>query len=146
MKALDAILYLLSNKDTNGPSCIEKIVQYINYGDNVMDKVKEIAESYTNNFHPILIVANLEGKPYRYYACVFDIIYTFQSFTSAFDIIFKSFFVFNVKYPSDATLFYIFIQQFLYGIYLKRDSKKSVLIKLFHSLDCNRLASSNNSM
>lgn len=146
LRALEAIFFFLSNhKD---PALMGQLVQYIEYGSNVMDKVKEIAKSYSKNFHPLMIVATTgeSETPFRYYVSVFDIIYTFESCTSAIDTLFKSFFAIHVGYPDKIRHVYTFIQQFIYGIYLKQDGKNRSVIKLIESLDGKRLASENKCM
>lgn len=119
---------------------LESIMVFIEY-ENVMNVVKKTAEDYTNNFNPFLVVAKLDGLPYRFYLSVFDIIYQFESFTSAFDYLLKSFFVFDVAYPKVVEQFYIFIQQFIYNIYLKQDRKYQTVLDLIYELDQNRLPS-----
>ncbi|KAL5280610.1 hypothetical protein ACFFRR_009309 [Megaselia abdita] len=143
LRVLEALFFFLGKK--NDPKIMEQFVQYINYGDNVMEKVRKIADAYTNNFHPLILVATTGENeiPFRYYVSVFDMIYTFESCSSAIDNLFKSFFALNVGYPDKIIPIYTFIQQFLYGIYLKGDGKYNSVITLIESLDCTRLASEN---
>lgn len=54
LRALEAIFFCLSKKKINGPSSMDKVVQYIVYGTNVMEKIKEIADSYKKGFHPLI--------------------------------------------------------------------------------------------
>lgn len=117
-------------------------MQFIDYEENVMEAVKKTAENYSSNFFPFLVVAKLNGLPFRYYLSVFDIVYQFDSFTAAFDYLFKAFFVMNVSYPSDVKSFYIFVQQFIYGIYIKEmDRKFPNVIDLIYDRDQSRLPS-----
>lgn len=120
---------------------IDTIMQFIEYKENVMDVVKELSSKYKNDFHPFLVVAKLNGLPFKYYLSIFNIIYQFESFTAAFDYLFKSFFVFDVAYPKLAQPFYVFIQQFIYCIYLSTDRKFNTVINLIGELDPNRLPS-----
>lgn len=78
---------------------MEQIVKYIDYGDNVMENLKELSRKYEKNFHPLLIVANANNTPFTFYMSVFEIIYTFNECSTGFDILFKSFFVFSLQYP-----------------------------------------------
>lgn len=146
LRALEAIFFCLSKY--NDPKLIGHFFQYIKYGANVMDKIKEIADSYSNNFHPLMIVATTgeDETPFRYYVSVFHIIYTFESCVSAIDVLFKSFFAVYVGYPKKIRPVYTFIQQFIYGIYLKDDGKDNLVIQLIGTLDCKRLASENKCM
>lgn len=123
---------------------MEDIVRYIKYGDNVMNNVREVASTYKDKFYPLLFVATTEnGIPFRYYLSVFDIIYTFNEFVTGMDVLFKSFFVFDVAYPTNIWNVYTFLQQFMYGIYLKSDGKDKAVINLIESLDRTRLSSEN---
>lgn len=106
-----------------------------------MDKVNIIAENYAKDLHPFMLIATLEGLPHKYYLSVFDVTYSFESFSSAFDCLFKTYFVMNVDYPKSVESFFVFVQQFIYGIYLKNDKKISSVIQLIAQFDDKRLPS-----
>lgn len=143
LRALEALFFYMSKK--NEPKLLEPLFRFINYGTNVMDTVKEIAAEYKKDFHPLMLVATTGPNeiPFRYYVSVFDMVYTFESFSSALDILFKSFFALNVDYPAKIKTVYTFLQQFIYGIYIKGDGKYGPVINLIDRLDRTRLASEN---
>ncbi|KAL5290350.1 hypothetical protein ACFFRR_009973 [Megaselia abdita] len=141
-----ALLYCLGqnrkSSTSKGLSKFDTIIQFIVYEENVMDLVKSLAENFSSNFYPFLIIAKLNDLPFKFYLSSFDIIYQFDSFSEALDCLVKSFFVFNVGYPKILKPFYTFIQQFIYGIYMSEfDIKSPDVIDLICALDRSRLPS-----
>lgn len=142
INVLKALVYLLPGpprkKDEHGPHRIDKIVQYIEYSTNVMEKVKGVA-SKCKKLSPFLICATTNNVPVKYYLSVFEGISTFETFPGCFDILFQSFFALNLFYPTEVKSLYIFVQKFFYGINLEIDPALSAVVTLINSLDHNRL-------
>lgn len=55
-----------------------------------------------------------------------------DSFLSSFDILFKSFFIFNIKFPKGLTKFYQFLESFIYKS--QTTATGSTLEKLYSNL------------
>lgn len=118
------------------------LVQYIEFGDKVLEHVEEMAKD-KKYLHPFMVVAKKDGLPCKYYCCAYDCVYSFDGFTDCMDKIFKTFFVFNVPYPKQVRSVYLFLQQYLYRIYTLNDKKESAVIKLINKLDRTRLPCNN---
>lgn len=63
--------------------------------------------------------------------------YEFDSAIRAFDIFFKSFFVFNLQYPEQATSFWHFIQLYFFNIKTRLDKKNTSVKLLIRELNLN---------
>jgi hypothetical protein len=59
-----------------------------------------------------------------------DTVFQCESLIKAVDVCFKSFFVFNLRYPAQATDSWLFIQQGLYGIHTENDKVSARLREL----------------
>lgn len=119
---------------------MEKIIRYIEFGDDILDKVKEIAQ-IEKALNPLIIVGTTNNIPVCYYLSLFDIAYHFESFTTCFDAIFKSYFVFNIPFPPEVNNIYIFIQHYVYMIYTTKDKLVNKVLKYINTLDSSRLPS-----
>lgn len=139
---MKALIYLLPGpprkKDEHGPHRIEKMLQYIEYTNNVMKKTKEIAEGL-KEFPPLIICATTGNVPVKYYLVIFEAIFCFDSFVGSLDMLFKTFFALNLKYPSQLRSTYTFIQKFFYRINLQEDPNLANVIRLINELDHSRL-------
>lgn len=143
INVVKALIYMLpgsrGKKGGNGPHRLELIIQFTDYVDlYIIPHIRELAANM-KKLYPYMIIANLEGKPFRFYVVAFDGVYSFQTFTSAFDILFKAFFAFNVDYAGDVKSVYTFIQKTFFDIHLDKDSKGSAISKLINSIDHTRL-------
>lgn len=140
---MKALLYILPGPpkklDEHGPHRFGKLVQYLEYSKNVMEKVIEVAKQYKTGFHPFVVIATTNNLPVKYYLSVFDAIYTFETFLGALDVMFQSFFVFNNPYPSEVNSFYIFLQRFFYGIMVPKQRSPASVNSLINELDYTRL-------
>lgn len=136
---MKGLFYCLSTTRRNcklpGPRRFESIMQFVEYGENIMQKVTQKADEFKKGeLYPFIVVALMEGNPHRFYLSVFDIIYQFDDLVTTLDYLFKSFFVFNIKYPNDAYNVLLFLQQFFYSLYLKEDCKYSTIIDFMDKL------------
>lgn len=52
----------------------------------------------------------------QYIVCIDEYFYTFETFLVALDVLFKVFFVFELKYPIECTKFWQFVQTYFYNI------------------------------
>lgn len=130
-------------KQLNPNIRIGMLVHFIELGDDVMQSVLQNAENQ-EKLHPYMLVATKNGLPSKYYVCVYDFMYCFDNFVDCLDKLFKIFFVFNVAYPKELNSVYLFIQQFIYRIYLHRkDKQESATNGLINFLDKSRLPSQN---
>lgn len=93
--------------------------------ENVRDKANEIKKG---DLHPFLLVACMDNKPYAFYLSIFDCIHQFEGFLASLDYLLKSFFVFNIEYPVDGYNVLLFIQQFIYSVYIPEDQKYAAVI------------------
>lgn len=144
INVLKALLELLPgpprNKKEHGPHRLELFIQYtefVNFG--ILDKMKEFAVS-NKKLSPYIIIAEKDDLPFRFYVAAFDAVYPFETFTGAFDMLFKAFFALNVPYPDDVRSVYICVQKLFYNIHLEGDKKKtSAVDKLINRVDHTRL-------
>lgn len=120
----------------------EELIQTIPYGDDVIARVRALAKD-KKILHPYIIIGLHKDLPYRYYLSLFENIYSFESLNSCIDLLIKCYFVFNLSYPKEVLNIYMFIQHFIYRIYLKSDIKVTSVVKLINSLDKNRLPCEN---
>lgn len=120
----------------------EELIQTIQYGDDVLARVRALAAN-KNKLHPFIIIGLHKELPYRFYLALYENIYAFETLTGCLDLLFKSFFVFNITYPNDVLNIYMFLQHFVYRIYLKSDTKVTCVIKLINILDKTRLPCEN---
>lgn len=146
INVLKAMFYLMPVKIKNYSMPIsqklEEIIRFSEYGDNIVEEVREIAAK-ENKLYPMIFVALMNETPFRFYVSLFDVVYSFESFNSALDLLFKSFFVWNLEYPTNTKSVYMFLQHFVYMIYLPRDKIIGSVCRLIESLDKSKLPSAN---
>ncbi|CAF2147047.1 unnamed protein product, partial [Rotaria magnacalcarata] len=65
---------------------------------------------------PIAVAVGCIRKPIQCFVVIEKEVISCQSLLVAVDIAFKSFYLFNLEYPSFARNVYLFIQHFFYGI------------------------------
>lgn len=63
-----------------------------------------------------------------------DIRYSAPDFLTAFDISFKIFHVFNLRYPVESFEFWMFVQKYFYGIHLDKDKVSPNILCLISDL------------
>lgn len=125
----------------HGPKRFLKLVQTIEFNDDIIEKVKQLAAAEgKNNLHPFIVIAVTNNLPVAYYLSLFDAIFKFDSFLGAFDILFQSLFVLRISYPEELFSFFTFIQVFFYNINTPNDRTIGNVTKLIKKLDYNRLA------
>lgn len=95
---------------------MDSILISISEINEMQTKIEELSkESYAikKTLQPFLISINFE----KFYIIINrQILYKFLNFNEAFDVLFKTFFVFNIKFPKASTLMYIFIQKHFFNI------------------------------
>lgn len=138
INTLKSLIVLLS-QPKYGHLSIDKILQFVEYSSEIVEKVKEIASRESNSHHPFLVIATLNNLPFKFYVSLFDATFRFETFLGALDILFQSFFVLNLEYPVEIKAVYIFIQKFFYQIKLQTDSSISKVVALINKLDFTRL-------
>lgn len=84
---------------------------------------------------PFLIIMSTLFKVQKIYLFIDSIKYEFDSAIRAFDILFKSYFVFHFKYPDESYAFWHFVQLYLYNIQTKFDTKNSAVKLLIRELN-----------
>lgn len=144
IEVLKALVYLLpgppKRKVEHGPYRIMKIIQTMTFADNIMEKVREVAESCeASPFSPFIIIATTNELPVAFYLSVYDAVYKFETFLGAFDMLFKVFFVFQLPYPEELLSVFTFLQVFFYGIKTGNDKTIGNVTKLIKMLDFTRL-------
>lgn len=145
--ALLALYFLLPNKNKNTTQNLDAILHKAEKGQKVDDIMRDLSEKQkeSGRFHPIIIFyEDQESLPYKFYTCVNDLKYEFENITTAIDVLFKIFFVFNLEYPEECKNVLTFLQQFFYDIFLCEDIKSvnalSVMIGInaARARECNR--------
>lgn len=122
---------------------LDMLVQFIEFGEDVVESVRDFSKN-KKDLYIFMTVAKKDGIPCKYYVCAYECIYSFDNFSDCLDKLFKTFFVFNIKYPKHINAVYLFLQHFIYRIYLeKKDKLESATTALINSLDKGRLPSQN---
>jgi hypothetical protein len=61
-----------------------------------------------------------------------DIKYVFDSASKAFDLLFKMYHVFHVRYPNASEYLYLIIQRKVYGIVTKYDTVRPHVVEILN--------------
>ncbi|XP_070068933.1 uncharacterized protein [Drosophila takahashii] len=105
--------------------------------------LKEIIELRYLSKTTLQPIICLKGSsPYditEYYLYVSSVFYKFDNILNCLDVCFKCFFVLNLKYPVECSLFWTFIQKFFYNIHLTTDLKSRSLSELLKELQPNNI-------
>lgn len=106
-----------------------------------MEKTKEERIAYTRNrnitLQPyVIVVGATERSLESYYLCIDEIIYEIPTLLEALDTCFKSFHVFNAKYPLQSEQIRLALQVGLYKFRTKWDSKITSTIELVNDMSC----------
>lgn len=139
--ALHALFFLLPNKNKNTSQNLCKMLRKAEKGQKVEAIIRDLSENQKKmgSFHPIIIYyENEEILPYKFYTCVNDIKYEFENITTSIDILFKIFFVFDLKYPSECGNVLLFLQQFFYDIFLINDVKSVTTLSVMQKVNPER--------
>lgn len=93
-----------------------------------MSQLKEVEEEKLKKslrtgerLQPYMIFIESNGQVTSFYVIINNHFYKVESPLKAIDICFKSFFVFNLNYPTQCQQVWQFIQNFMYGIITKYD-------------------------
>lgn len=126
-----------------GMECFKNFVHFTQENENIIEKVKDIGNGYApKDLHPFIVVTLKDDQPDSFHAVGFEAIYRYNSFLGALNCVFAMFFVFNRPFPKDLLNVFVFIQQFLYEIYITaKDKKIRKVINFIELCDRSRLAS-----
>ncbi|XP_016963304.2 uncharacterized protein LOC108033477 isoform X2 [Drosophila biarmipes] len=86
------------------------------------------------SMHPIIVSVGLDFSCSKLYMLYNNIKYALPSFLSVFDICFKMFYVLQLKYPSDCSEFWMFVQKYFYEINLEDDLVSPSILCLISDL------------
>lgn len=114
------------------PDAIEGVFLQIGPINNIDVKYSKFAETSkfsTGNCQPVIGIA----KDEKCFVIVEGIYYPVDSLICGVDLIFKVFYVFNLKYPPQASAFYDFIQEYFYQ--LPSEDKSSEVVSLLNQLN-----------
>lgn len=112
----------------------DKVFTFVNSSVEIPDLAKKLLqESEEECLQPFIIIEGVFGifKIKRTFVFLDNIVYETDSVLHALDICFKAFFVFDLKYPEQASLFWHFIQRFFFKIktvYDKEYQRVNILI------------------
>lgn len=81
------------------------------------------------NIQPKLLIIGDISKVKEIYVYFDEIRYPFISLLKAFDVLFKTFYVFNLQYPQESEIFYNFIQSLFYDMPANKKCIKASSIK-----------------
>lgn len=93
-----------------------------------------------STLQPLILSVGDNDEFYVYY---FNILYKLPNFVKALDVCFKIFQVFNLKYPPQSELVWVFIQIYFYGIRTNSDKKSPQLCALLNEFKSHEINSPN---
>lgn len=82
----------------------------------------------------MLVVGEKLTQLVEFYVVVGETLFKFSSFLAAFEMCFKSFQVFDLKYPKESELFWVFIQKYIFDIETVHDIRSSILTEFMENL------------
>lgn len=91
-------------------------VSQTNEIDVIMLKKREECLKSKTTLQPLFIFVGAEFYYTDFFVSIDDIKFKFCTYLEALEFCFKAFFVFDLKYPSECTLVWIFVQKFLFSI------------------------------
>lgn len=101
--------------------------------------IAEKRDKYTKfglSLQPLTIVVGNSYKDIKKIIVIYDeVLYTFNSVCKAIDICFKIFQCFNLEYPKESQLVWLFIQKYFFKITSKYDLKIPALSSLISEID-----------
>ncbi|KAL5285177.1 hypothetical protein ACFFRR_007120 [Megaselia abdita] len=139
--AMQALFFLLPNKNNYVKQNLDKILLKAEKGSKVDDIIFELSlqQTKTKKFHPIIIYyEDKDYLPYKFYTCVNDVKYELENITTAIDVLFKIFFVFNLGYPGECLNLLTFLQQFFFDIFLEDDHTSVTALGVMVGVDSER--------
>lgn len=81
-----------------------------------LDTKLKLLKLQSRNIQPRLLIVGQLSKIMSISLYFDEISYPFLTIINAFDILFKTFFVFNLEFPEESEIFYTFIQSLLYDL------------------------------
>ncbi|KAL5292666.1 hypothetical protein ACFFRR_011443 [Megaselia abdita] len=141
--SLHALFYLCPNKKKNCAQDLKKMFRQAQRGSKIDEEILKISEAAAKNGEPamnpfVLFFINDANMPYKFFVCVNHLIYELSSFVEAIDILFKSYFVFNLNYPPESENVLRFIQHFFYQVFLNDENISTSIYQLMYDLDIDR--------
>nr|XP_016932242.1 uncharacterized protein LOC108011581 [Drosophila suzukii] len=112
------------------------MIQGVRYSDveNEIQLLRTTLYNRGESMHPIIVAVGLDLSCSKVYMLYNDIKYALPSFLSVFDICFKMFHVLHLKYPSDSSEFWLFVQKYFYEINLDDDMVSPSILCLISDL------------
>lgn len=116
------------------PDAISGVFLEVGHINNITKTYEDFSENIAKQIGscpPIIAFTNDR----KYFVIIEGIYYAIESLRSSLQLLFKSFYVFNLQYPCHCINFYNFIQEYFYGI--SADSKTSEVSSLITQMSTN---------
>lgn len=140
--ALSAIFYMCPSKNKSSGQSLEKMFLKVPRGTMINQEIQKISEKVKGKqkeMNPFIIYyENENGIAFKFFVCINHLIYEMTNFISALDILFKSYFVFFLKYPPECVNVLTFLQHFFYKIFLDSDIASTTILGLMCDIDIER--------
>lgn len=140
--ALNALFYLLPNRNKTQKQNLDYLLRKAPKGAKIdleIKRISEIAAARKEDMDPFIqYFENENGIPYKFFVCINQQIYETLHFTTAMDIVFKSYYVFQMEYPPQCVVVLTFIQHFFYQIFLDEDVNYPLILSVMCDLDIDR--------
>lgn len=140
--ALHAIFFMCPSKNKNSKQSLDKMFLRAQRGAMINEEIQRISEEckkLKEDMNPFIIYfENDVGIPYKFFVCVNHLIYETTNFITAIDTLFKTYFVFNLKYPTKCISVLTFIQHFFYKIFLPSDVYYSTILSFMFEINIER--------
>lgn len=141
--AFTALFSMLPKSNKSYKQDLERLIRIAPRGTLISSEVRRIAQVLADKkvkeMNPFIIYfQNEEQQPYKFFICINHLIYEVEHFTTALDILFKSYYVFNLKYSEECKVILTFLQHFYYQIFFSQDLNSNVVNVLMCDIDINR--------
>lgn len=141
--ALKSLFYRLPKSNKSCKQNLEKLIRSAPTGTLISSEVRrisqELADKNEKEMNPFIIYfQNDEQQPYKFFVCINHLVYELDHFTTALDILFKSYYVFNFKYSDECKIILTFLQHFYYQIFFSKDFNSNIVNVLMCDIDIER--------
>lgn len=141
--ALYAIFYMLPKSNGSTKQKLEKMFRKAERGTQITSEVQRISQmeaaKNSKEMNPFIIYFENENhQPYKFFVCINLLPYEFNNFITALDTLFKSYFVFNLRYPKECKIILTFFQHFFFQIFLPKDIQSNTINSLMCDIDIDR--------
>lgn len=134
LKALNALNYILPGSFERQEG-IEKIIGHLDIGDSIQNKI-----DMETPFPIIYVSRDLRDIPNRFYLVYKNIVYSFDNFLPALDMLMKMVLILDIPYPSEAETILTFLQLFFYEIVSeKRKNSNSSIYTVVYDLNAEKI-------